>query len=69
MLSIEGGLERRRRRGQDEINVLVREFSESGLSQKAFALKVGVHPLTVACWVESRASEPLSDGPTSTSLA
>ena len=44
MLSIEGSLERRRRRGQDEINVLVREFSESGLSQKEFALKVGVHP-------------------------
>ena len=69
MLSIEGSLERRRRRGQDEINVLVREFSESGLSQKGFALKVGVHPLTVARWVESCSGKPLTDGPTSTSPA
>ena len=69
MLSIEGSVERRRRRGQDEINVLVREFSESGLSQKEFALKVGVHPLTVARWVESCAVKPLTDGPTSTSPA
>jgi hypothetical protein len=69
MLSIEGSLERRRRRGQNEINVLVREFSESGLSQKEFALKVGVHPLTVARWVESCAGKPLTDGPTSTSPA
>ena len=67
MLSIEGNLERRRRRGQNEINVLVREFSESGLSQKEFALKVGVYPLTVARWVESCAGKPLTDGPTSTS--
>ena len=50
MLSIDGSLELRRRRGQDEINVLVREFTESGLNQKEFALKVGVHPLTVARW-------------------
>jgi len=40
MLSIKGSLERRRRRGQNEVNVLVREFNESGLSQKEFALKV-----------------------------
>jgi hypothetical protein len=65
--SIEGSLERRRRRGQDEINVLVREFSESVLSQKEFALKVEVHPLTVARWVESCSVKPLTDGPTSTS--
>ncbi len=51
MLSIEGSLERRRQSGQDEINVLVRDFSESGLSQREFALKVEVHPLTVARWV------------------
>ena len=70
MLSIEGSLERRRRRrGQNEINVLVREFSESGLSQKEFALNVGVHPLTVARWVESCSGKPLTDGPTSTSPA
>ena len=69
MLSIEGSLERRRRRGQDEINVLVREFSESGLSQKEFALKVGVHLLTVARWVESFSVKPLTDGPASTSPA
>ena len=69
MLYIEGSLERRRRRGQDEINVLVREFFESGLSQKEFALKVGVHPLTVARWVESCAGKPLTNGPTSTSPA
>ena len=69
MLSIEGSLERRRRRGQDEINVLVREFSDSGLSQNEFALKVGVDPLTVARWVESCSVKPLTDGPTSTSPA
>ena len=69
MLSIAGRLERRRRRGQNEINVLVREFSESGLSQKEFALTVGVHPLTVARWVQSCAGKPLTDGPTSTSPA
>lgn len=48
---------------------MVREFSESGLSQKEFALKVGVHPLTVARWVESCSGKLLSDGPTSTSPA
>jgi hypothetical protein len=48
---------------------LVREFSESGLSQKEFALKVGVHPLTVARWVESCSGKPLTEGPTSTSPA
>ena len=69
MLSIEGSLERRRRRGQNEINVLVREFSESGRSQKKFALKVGVHPPTVARWVESCAGKPLTGGPASTSPA
>ena len=69
MVSIEASLERRRRRGQNEINVLVREFSEPGLSQKEFTLKVGVHPLTVARWVESCAGKPLTDGPTSTSPA
>ncbi|MEY4243820.1 MAG: hypothetical protein RLZZ245_1405 [Verrucomicrobiota bacterium] len=53
MLYIEATLERRRRRGQNEISVLVREFSESSLSQKKFALKFGVHPLIVARWVES----------------
>lgn len=69
MVSIEASLERRRRRGQNEINVLVREFSEPGLSQNEFTLKVGVHPLTVARWVESCAGKSLTDGPTSTSPA
>ena len=69
MLSIEGSLERRRRRGQKEFSILVREFSESGLSQKEFALKVGVLPLTVARWVEFCAGKPLTDGPASTSPA
>jgi hypothetical protein len=69
MLSIEGTLERQRRRGQNEINVLVRDFSESGLSQKEFGLKGGVHPLTVARWVESCSGKPITDGPASTSPA
>ena len=69
MVSIEVSLERRRRRGQNEINLLVREFSESCLSQKEFALNVGVHPLTVARWVESCAGKPITNGPTSTSPA
>jgi len=60
MLFIGGNLERRRRRGQNEINVLVWEFSESGLSQKEFALKVGIHPLTVARWVECNRPAGLS---------
>jgi hypothetical protein len=66
MRSIEGSLERRRRRGQDEINGFVREFSGSGMSQKEFALKVGVHPLTVARWVEYCWGKPLTDGSAST---
>ena len=69
MVSIEGSLERRRRRGQNEIDVLVRKFSESGLSQKDSALKVGVDPLTVTRWVESCAGKPLTDYPTSNSSA
>ena len=51
MVSIEGSLERRRLRGKNELNVVVWEVSESGLIQKEFALKVGVHPPAVARWV------------------
>lgn len=69
MVFIEGSLQRRRRRGQAEINVLFRQFSVSGLSQKEFALKIGAHPLTVARWVDFCAVKSLTDGPTSTSSA
>ncbi len=54
------------RRGPDEINVLVRQFSESGGSQDLY-LKVGVNPPTVARWVESCGGKPLTDGPSSLS--
>ncbi len=43
----------RRRRNQSEIDQLVREFRDSGLNQRAFAQKIGVHPLTVARWIRS----------------
>lgn len=49
---------RRRRRTSAEIDVLVREFRGSGLSQAAFARQVGVHPLSVHRWIRS-----VSEGP------
>ncbi|NDD64816.1 MAG: XRE family transcriptional regulator [Acidobacteria bacterium] len=42
---------RRRRRNRAEIEVLVREFRESGLTQAGFARKVGVQPPAVSRWV------------------
>ena len=41
----------RRRRSRDEIELMAKEFRASGLSQREFAHKVGVHPLTVCNWV------------------
>jgi len=32
---------------------LVREFQDSGLNRRAFARKIGVHPLTVSRWIRS----------------
>lgn len=43
----------RRRRNQPEIDQLVREFRDSGLNQREFAQKVGVHPLTVNRWIRT----------------
>ena len=43
----------RRRRSQPEIDQLVREFRDSGLNQREFAQKVGVHPLTVNRWIRT----------------
>ncbi len=43
----------RRRRNQPEIDKLVREFRESGLNQREFALKIGVHPLTLNRWIRT----------------
>jgi hypothetical protein len=54
---------RRRRRTQAEIEVLVREFRESGLTQAAFARQVGVHPLSVLRWVRSVPEAPPSSSP------
>ena len=51
---------RRRRRSRAEIEVLVREFRESGLSQAAFARQVGVHPLAVHRWTRSLRESPPS---------
>ncbi len=43
----------RRRRHQPEIDQLIRKFRESGLNQREFAQKVGVHPLTVTRWIRT----------------
>ena len=43
----------RRRRNQPEIDQLVREFRDSGLNQREFAQKIGVHPLTVNRWIRT----------------
>jgi transposase-like protein len=43
----------RRRRHQPEIDQLVREFRDSGLNQREFAQKIGVHPLTVNRWIRT----------------
>jgi transposase-like protein len=43
----------RRRYNQPEIDQLVREFRDSGLNQREFAQKIGVHPLTVNRWIRT----------------
>ena len=43
----------RRRRNQTEIDQLIREFQDSGLNQREFAQKIGVHPLTVNRWIRT----------------
>jgi hypothetical protein len=43
----------RRRRNQPEIDSLVREFRDSGLNQREFAQKIGVHPLSVNRWIRT----------------
>ena len=53
----------RRRRTPAEIEVLVREFRESGLTQAAFAREVGVHPLLVYRWIRSVLESPPSFTP------
>ena len=53
MRSIASDRGRHRRRTPAEIEVLVREFRESGLSQAAFARRVGVHPVSVHRWKRS----------------
>jgi hypothetical protein len=51
----------RRRRSKSEINHLVREFQQSGLSIADFARKVGVHPVTVRGWVRGVSMGPSGD--------
>ena len=46
-----------------EIEVLVREFRESGLTQAVFARQVGVHPLSVHRWIRSVSGSPPSSTP------
>ena len=41
----------------------MREFRESGLTQAAFARKVGVHPLSVHRWLRSVSGSPPSSTP------
>ncbi len=54
----------RRRRNRAEIEVLVREFRESGLTQSAFARKVGVQPPAVSRWVRlASMARPPSSSP------
>jgi hypothetical protein len=43
----------RRGRNQSEINQLFRGFRDSGLNQRAIALKIGVHAMNVDRWIRS----------------
>ena len=41
----------RRRRSREEIELMAKQFRASGLSQREFAHKAGVHLLTVCNWI------------------
>ena len=52
---------RRRRRSRSEVQDLVHQFHQSGLSAKDFAARMGVHPMSVRRWLRissSQASTP-----------
>ena len=52
---------RRRYRSRSEVQDLVRQFHQSGLSAKDFAARMGVHPMSVRRWIRissSQASTP-----------
>ena len=48
---------RRRRRSRSEVQDLVRQFHQSGLSAKDFAARMGVHPMSVRRWIRISASQ------------
>ena len=48
---------RRRRRSQSEVQALVRQFRQSGLSAEDFAARMGVHPMSVRRWLRISASQ------------
>ena len=55
---------RRRYRSRSEVQDLVRQFHQSGLSAKDFAARMGVHPMSVRRWIRissSQASVPDSE--------
>jgi len=52
---------RRRYRSRSEVQDLVRQFHQSGLSTSDFAARMGVHPMSVRRWIRissSQASTP-----------
>ena len=52
---------RRRYRSRSEVQDLVRQFHQSGLSAEDFAARMGVHPMSVRRWLRlssSQASTP-----------
>ena len=48
---------RRRYRSRSEVQDLVRQFHQSGLSAKDFAARMGVHPMSVRRWIRIWASQ------------
>ena len=48
---------RRRYRSRSEVQDLVRQFHQSGLSTSDFAARMGVHPMSVRRWIRISASQ------------
>ncbi|MFM8419507.1 MAG: IS66 family insertion sequence element accessory protein TnpA [Verrucomicrobiota bacterium] len=48
---------RQRYRSRSEVQDLVRQFHQSGLSAKDFAARMGVYPMSVRLWIRISASQ------------
>ena len=54
---------RRRYRSRSEVQDLVRQFHQSGISTKDFAASMGVHPMSVRRWVRITSSQASTPDP------